>query len=91
MIYDKLHEYSPKETKESIFMVEARETQKEMMALAAATSETPQSPPPQAIIKEPVLDFEMMRGQLGDVMSTATSLESLESRFSQLEKVQASG
>lgn len=72
-------------------MVEARETQKEMMALAAATSETPQSPPPQAIIKEPVLDFEMMRGQLGDVMSTATSLESLESRFSQLEKVQASG
>ncbi|CAH1109067.1 unnamed protein product [Psylliodes chrysocephalus] len=91
VIYDKLHEYSPKETKESIFMVEARETQKEMMALAAATSETPQSPPPQAIIKEPVLDFEMMRGQLGDVMSTATSLESLESRFSQLEKVQASG
>ncbi|CAG9853844.1 unnamed protein product [Phyllotreta striolata] len=88
IIYDKIHEYSNKEVKESIFMVEARETQKEIMLLAAAASEAPQSPPPQSIIKEPVMDFELMKTQLGDVMSTATSLESLESRFSNMENFQ---
>nr|CAH7743589.1 unnamed protein product [Callosobruchus chinensis] len=88
VIYDKIHEYSSKEVKESIFLVEARESQKELLQLAAATSETPQSPPPQPIIKERVLDYEAAKEQLPDVMSTATSLESLESSLSDYQKKQ---
>lgn len=87
VIYDKIHEYKSKEVKESIFMVEAKDSQKELIRLAAAVSETPQSPPPQAVIKEPVLDFQSVKGQLGDVMSTATSLESLESRISEQDQI----
>ncbi|XP_023024329.2 glycerophosphocholine phosphodiesterase GPCPD1 [Leptinotarsa decemlineata] len=79
VIYDKIHEYNNKEVKESIFLVEARGSQKELRLLAAATSENPQSPPPQPVIKEPMLDFESVKAQLGDGISTATSLESLES------------
>ncbi|KAG5879201.1 hypothetical protein JTB14_030160 [Gonioctena quinquepunctata] len=79
VIYDKIHEYSNKEVKESIFLVEARGSQKELRLLAAAASESPQSPPPQPIMKEPLLDFEAVKGQLRDGISTATSLESLES------------
>lgn len=79
VIYDKIHEYSNKEVKESIFLVEARESQKELMRVAAATSESPQSPPPQPILKERILDFEKAKEQLSDKPSVATSLESLES------------
>ncbi|CAH1183717.1 unnamed protein product [Phaedon cochleariae] len=86
VIYDKIHEYSSKEVKESIFLVEAKGSQKELMLLAAATSEVPQSPPPQPVIKEAVFDVENAKSQLADVMSTATSLESLESRFSNCNK-----
>ncbi|XP_028127733.1 glycerophosphocholine phosphodiesterase GPCPD1 [Diabrotica virgifera virgifera] len=91
VIYDKIHEYNNTDKKESIFMVEARESQKELIRLAAATSEAPQSPPPQAIIKEPVLDFHMVKGQLGDKISTATSLESLESRLSEQDEIKKLG
>ncbi|KAJ8983420.1 hypothetical protein NQ317_005885, partial [Molorchus minor] len=83
VIYDKIHEYSPKEVKESIFLVEARESQKELIRVAAANAETPQQPP---IIKERILDFEKAKEQLGDVISTATSLQSLESHISDYEK-----
>lgn len=81
VIYDKIHEYSGKEVKESIFLVEARESQKELIQLAAAASEAPQSPPPQPILKEQVLDFEKAKEQLSDKASVATSLESLESQL----------
>ncbi|CAH1991907.1 unnamed protein product [Acanthoscelides obtectus] len=88
VIYDKIHEYSSKEVKESIFMVEARGSQKELIQLAAATSETPQSPPAQPIIKERGLDYEAAKDQLPGVMSTATSLESLESQLCDYQKKQ---
>lgn len=79
IIYDKIHEYSGKEVKESIFLVEARESQKELLKVAAANAESPQSPPPQPVLKERILDFGKAKTQIGDVMSTATSLQSLES------------
>ncbi|KAJ8921091.1 hypothetical protein NQ315_015888 [Exocentrus adspersus] len=86
VIYDKIHEYSGKEVKESIFLVEARESQKELILVAAATAETPQSPPPQPVIKERALDYAKAKEQIGDVMSTATSLQSLESEMGDYEK-----
>lgn len=59
-------------------MVEARESQKELIRVAAANAEKAQSPPPQQpLIKERVLDVEKAR--LDDGISTATSLASLES------------
>ncbi|XP_029676266.1 glycerophosphocholine phosphodiesterase GPCPD1-like [Formica exsecta] len=42
VIYDKMDEYNPKEVKESIFLVDARESQKELIALAHC-SQTPQT------------------------------------------------
>lgn len=81
IIYDKIDQYSSKEVKESIFLVEARESQKELIRLAAATSETQPTSPPIPIIKERILDVEKARQHL-DTMSTATSLESLESHLS---------
>uniref|UniRef100_V5GPA3 Glycerophosphocholine phosphodiesterase n=1 Tax=Anoplophora glabripennis TaxID=217634 RepID=V5GPA3_ANOGL len=81
VIYDKIHEYSGKEVKESIFLVEARDSQKELLKVAAANAESPQSPPPQPVLKERVLDYTKAKDQIGDVMSTATSLQSLESRM----------
>lgn len=77
VIYDKIYQYSSKEIKESIFLVEARESQKELIRVAAANAEKAQSPPPQPLIKERVLDVEKVR--VDDGMSTATSLASLES------------
>lgn len=57
--------------------MEARESQKELIRVAAASAEKAQSPPPQPLIKERVLDVEKVR--LDDGISTATSLASLES------------
>ncbi|KAL6449256.1 hypothetical protein ACFW04_000713 [Cataglyphis niger] len=47
VIYDKMDEYNPKEVKESIFLVDARESQKELIALAhcSQTSQTQISTP----------------------------------------------
>ncbi|XP_020292352.1 glycerophosphocholine phosphodiesterase GPCPD1 isoform X1 [Pseudomyrmex gracilis] len=42
VIYDKIDEYNPKEKKESIFLVDARESQKELIAVAQC-SQTPQT------------------------------------------------
>ncbi|KYN40430.1 Putative glycerophosphocholine phosphodiesterase GPCPD1 [Trachymyrmex septentrionalis] len=42
VIYDKIDEYNAKEVKESIFLVDARESQKELIALAHC-SQTPQT------------------------------------------------
>lgn len=86
VIYDKIHEYSSKEVKESIFLVEARESQKQLFRLAAENAEAPKSPPSQPIIKERILDYGAVKDQLGDRISTATSLESLESRTSDEDK-----
>lgn len=82
VIFDKIYQYSSKEVKESIFMVEARESQKELIMLAAANAELAASPPTQPIIKERTFNVEKARASIGDNISTATSLESLESRNS---------
>ncbi|KAG7311620.1 hypothetical protein JYU34_002669 [Plutella xylostella] len=80
VIYDKLDQYITKEVKESIFLMEARESQRDIMRLAALEeaggagggggSEATSSAPPRAF-----LDLARLRGDL----STATSLESLAS------------
>ncbi|KAF5298403.1 hypothetical protein FQR65_LT01181 [Abscondita terminalis] len=74
IIYDKIYEY--KEIKESIFLVEARESQKELIRLVAASSETQIPSPP---IIERMLDVEKVRPITN--ISTATSLQSLESQL----------
>lgn len=90
VIYDKIHEYSSKEVKESIFLLEARESQKELIKLAAAHIETPSSPPPLIHMSqskiENMANMDLVRLGLPDQMSTATSLESLESTASDYEK-----
>ncbi|XP_018318906.1 glycerophosphocholine phosphodiesterase GPCPD1 [Agrilus planipennis] len=88
IIYDKIYEYSSKEVKESIFMVEARESQKELIQLAAATTE--QSQPPQEPIIERILDVAKIRADFHE-FSTATSLESLESRIEECKKENING
>lgn len=82
VIFDKIYQYSEKEVKESIFMVEARESQKELIMLAAANAELPTNPQPQQFIKDGSFNVDKVRASLGDNISTATSLESLESRIS---------
>ncbi|KAK4880391.1 hypothetical protein RN001_008537 [Aquatica leii] len=77
IIYDKIDEYSMKEVKESIFLVEARESQKELIRLAVANSEIEPASPS---TKERILDVERARPFID--ISTATSLKSLESRLS---------
>lgn len=90
IIYDKIHEYSPKEVKESIFLLEARESQKEIIKIAAAHAEMAYSPPPVTHLPQSPLnegtDLDKIRLTLPDQMSTATSLESLESNASDYEK-----
>ncbi|XP_017772131.1 PREDICTED: glycerophosphocholine phosphodiesterase GPCPD1-like [Nicrophorus vespilloides] len=85
VIYDKIDQYSSKEVKESIFMVEARESQKDLLRLAAANADVPMSPPVLPIIKERILDVEKARACM-DQVSTATSLQSLESTLSDYQK-----
>ncbi|KAK5646617.1 hypothetical protein RI129_005081 [Pyrocoelia pectoralis] len=79
IIYDKIDQYSSKEVKESIFLMEARESQKELIRLVAVAAEQPASPP--IILKGRLLDVEKAREGI-DQVSTATSLESLESDMS---------
>lgn len=79
VIYDKIDQYS-KEVKESIFLVEARESQRQLILVAAANSETqpPTTTQMLAPVSERSLDVERACQNMR-VMSTATSLESLES------------
>ncbi|CAG9771741.1 unnamed protein product [Ceutorhynchus assimilis] len=90
VIYDKIHEYSSKEVKESIFLLEARGSQKEIIQLVASQSETELPPPltihPSQARIEGANNLDKMRLQIPDQMSTATSLESLESSNSDYEK-----
>lgn len=76
VIYDKIDQYSNKEVKESIFLVEARESQRQLLLLAAANAESPTSSQPRTseAIEKARQSF------LG--MSTTASLESLDSRNS---------
>lgn len=85
VIYDKIYQFSSKEVKESIFLVEARESQKDLIRLAAASAEVAVSPP-MSILKDQVLDIEKARQELGtNNISTASSLASLESHISDYE------
>ncbi|XP_043480117.1 glycerophosphocholine phosphodiesterase GPCPD1-like [Leptopilina heterotoma] len=51
VIYDKIDEYNAKEVKESIFLVDARESQKELIAVASCTQTTGL---PQSIMPGPI-------------------------------------
>ncbi|KAK2576031.1 hypothetical protein KPH14_007381 [Odynerus spinipes] len=83
VIYDKIDEYNSKEVKESIFLVDARENQKALIALAQCSQacNATQAPIPGPINtnynaeKEYLLDLEKTRNLLST--STATSLSSL--------------
>ncbi|KAF7266282.1 hypothetical protein GWI33_020315 [Rhynchophorus ferrugineus] len=84
VIYDKIHEYSNKEVKESIFLLEARESQRELIQLAAAKVE---SQPfarsvPVPVDQQPATNLDKVRLKQPGNLSTATSLESLESSAS---------
>lgn len=84
VIYDKIYQLSSKEVKESIFMIEARESQKDLIRLAAANADP--VTPPVSVIKDQVLDIDKARQHMIDHnISTATSLESLESQISDYE------
>lgn len=82
VIYDKIDQYSNKEVKESIFLVEARDSQRQLFLVAAnnAESQTSVTPPP-IVASERSLDVEKARQSLVGI-STATSLESLETKHS---------
>lgn len=82
IIYDKFDQYTLKETKESIFLMEARESEKELLRHAAANAEKlKEETVAVPAAAERVVDVERARFNL-DTISTATSLESLESRMS---------
>lgn len=85
VIYDKIYQFSSKEVKESIFLIEARESQKDLIRLAAANADP--VTPPVSILKDQVLDIDKARQHIMSVhnISTATSLESLESGISDYE------
>ncbi|XP_046466524.1 glycerophosphocholine phosphodiesterase GPCPD1 isoform X1 [Neodiprion pinetum] len=81
VIYDKIDEYNQKEVKESIFLVDARESEKALIALAhcSQTCGPPQLPPasaPNSTEKGYFLELEKTRN-LVVTASTATSLGSL--------------
>ncbi|XP_053609885.1 glycerophosphocholine phosphodiesterase GPCPD1-like isoform X1 [Plodia interpunctella] len=82
VIYDKLDQYTTKEVKESIFLVEARESQREIMRLAAledlpATESSASAATPPESAARVFLDLSL-RDRMRD-HSTVTSLESLAS------------
>ncbi|KAK9888444.1 hypothetical protein WA026_000692 [Henosepilachna vigintioctopunctata] len=88
VIYDKMYQYNSKEIKESIFLAEARDSQKALLIVAAQNAENPTSPPPPVnITGDTKFDIEKIRQNMDDMMSTATSLESLESRVSEYDKI----
>ncbi|XP_063838804.1 glycerophosphocholine phosphodiesterase GPCPD1-like isoform X2 [Ostrinia nubilalis] len=82
VIYDKLDQYTTKEVKESIFLVEARESQRELMRLAALDDlpATESSSSVHTVVESanrPFLDLSV-RNKIQE-RSTVTSLESLAS------------
>ncbi|CAG9784509.1 unnamed protein product [Diatraea saccharalis] len=84
VIYDKLDQYTTKEVKESIFLVEARESQREIMRLAAledlpATESTSSAQLELAPETAPKLYLDLSVRNKIQERSTVTSLESLAS------------
>ncbi|XP_073941629.1 glycerophosphocholine phosphodiesterase GPCPD1 isoform X1 [Choristoneura fumiferana] len=82
VIYDKLDQYITKEVKESVFLMEARESQRDIMRLAAEED----APTPASAASEPVSHQSLPRPYLDlavrhkvEARSTVTSLESLAS------------
>ncbi|GBP11886.1 Glycerophosphocholine phosphodiesterase GPCPD1 [Eumeta japonica] len=86
VIYDKLDQYTTKEVKESIFLVETRESQRELIRLAAqegAAASSSSAALGAAVIsgandQRAFLDLAV-HTKLADCCSTVTSLESLDS------------
>lgn len=76
VIYDKINQYSTKQVKESIFLVDKRESQRELMIVAEKTAESGVKTPPPSVTSERV-DMDKIHQSLM-VVSTATSLSSLE-------------
>ncbi|XP_033229082.1 glycerophosphocholine phosphodiesterase GPCPD1-like [Belonocnema kinseyi] len=81
VIYDKMDEFNPKSVKESIFLVDARESQKALIALAHSSQATsPQQPPIPLPINTEQDDYYLALEKAQNLVtstSTATSLESL--------------
>ncbi|XP_076232782.1 glycerophosphocholine phosphodiesterase GPCPD1 isoform X2 [Calliopsis andreniformis] len=79
VIYDKIDEYNAKEVKESIFLVDARENQKELIALAQCNQQTcsPQTQIPNPLNTEQnyYMDIDKSRNMI-TTASTAHSLTS---------------
>ncbi|KAJ2953544.1 hypothetical protein O0L34_g1146 [Tuta absoluta] len=86
VIYDKLDQYTTKEVKESVFMVEARESQKDLIRMVALDEAVPSTETTASTTvtggskvvtttARPFLDLDVRRRL--DEASTATSLESL--------------
>lgn len=85
-----MYQYNNKEIKESIFLAEARESQKVLIKVASLNTEnTVSPPPPTTVIPDGTIDIDKIRANMGDKLSTATSLESLESRVSDFDKTDA--
>ncbi|XP_022900956.2 glycerophosphocholine phosphodiesterase GPCPD1-like [Onthophagus taurus] len=79
IIYDKICQYLDREDKDNIYLLEGRESQKELIRIAATAP--PEEPEPDYPFKKTKLDYER------DNVSTATSLESLESEMDRVAKV----
>lgn len=82
IIYDKVDHYSTKEVKESIFLMEARQSQKDLIRIVAETAtqvaNNHQQQQQQPILKEISIDVEKAREGLEEI-ETCTVLDSLES------------
>lgn len=66
VIFDKIYQLSSKEVKESIFLVEARESQKDLIRLAAASAEIVVPP-----VQEPVMKAAPSVDSLESSVSTS--------------------
>ncbi|XP_076654229.1 glycerophosphocholine phosphodiesterase GPCPD1 isoform X2 [Halictus rubicundus] len=78
VIYDKIDEYNAKEVKESIFLVDARENQKALIALAhcnQASSQQPQITSPHTSEKDYYMDIDKSQNTI-TASSGTTSLTS---------------
>lgn len=78
IIYDKVDRYSTKEVKESIFLIEARESQKNLLKLVAESAQQTSAIGKEQALKEKIFDVDRARENF-DQMSTCTTLDSLES------------
>lgn len=85
IIYNKTHQITTKEIRESIFFTESNELQKDFIKIAAKIKELPKAPPV-SLTQNQVIDIEEAQEYAEENVSTATSLESLQSQISDYNK-----